>query len=146
MDFTWILLGFIGFVIKSIMAYPKYLRIKKRSILTTGTIIDAKDIEYKYKDNRETKILSKTYIYNLEVDIGGQKRVAEYSEKVSGDGLSSILKGTSFEVFYNSSDNTAVNAAQLKKDIWEYPLYTVIAAIAIVITFIILYNVFYKKA
>ncbi|MCH5209519.1 MAG: hypothetical protein J1F01_01010 [Oscillospiraceae bacterium] len=142
----WRFLELVYFVIMSIMAYPKYLRVKKNSILTTGKIIDLKDIKYKYKDNREIKILSKTYIYNLEINIGGQKRIAEYSEQVSGDGLSSILKGTSFEVFYNSSDNTAVNVAQLKKAIWLYPLCAVVIAVAVVIGWIIIYITNYKKA
>ena len=131
------ILGFIYFAILSIIAYPKYLIVKKKSILTTGTIIDLKDIKYKYKDNREIKIVSKTYIYNLEINIGGQKRIAEYSEHFWGDGINSILNGTSLEVFYNSSDNMAVNAAQLKKNIWLCPLYTVIIAVVIVVSGII---------
>ena len=138
-----LILGFIYFAILSIIAYPKYLRIKKKSILTTGTIIDLKDIKYKY--NKKEKIVARTYIYNLEIDIEGQKRIAEYSERFLGDGVNSMLNGTSFEVFYNSSDNTAVNAAQLKKNIWLCPLYTVIFAVVIAIALIILYNVCYKK-
>ncbi|MCH5209900.1 MAG: hypothetical protein J1F01_02945 [Oscillospiraceae bacterium] len=139
------ILGFIYFVINSIIAYPKYLIFKKKSTLMTGTIIDLKDIKYKYI--KIAKAVYKTYIYNLEIDIDGQKRIAEYSEKVLGDATIRIkLKGTSLEVFYNSSDNTAVNATQLKKNIWEYPLYTVVIGVVIAIMIIILYNVCYKNA
>ncbi|MCH5209877.1 MAG: hypothetical protein J1F01_02830 [Oscillospiraceae bacterium] len=141
---TEIILRILYFVVNSIIAYPKYLIVKKKSILTTGTIIDLKDIKYKY--NKKAKIVARTYIYNLEIDIEGQKRITEYSEHFWGDGINSILNGTSLEVFYNSSDNTAVNAVRLKKDIWEYPLYTVVIGVVIAIGLIISYNVFYKKA
>ena len=129
------ILGFIYFAIMSITAYPKYLIIKKKSILTTGTIIDLKDIKCKYI--RIAKLTVETYIYNLEIDIEGQKIIAEYSEIVLDDANRTILNGTSLEVFYNSSNNKAFNAAQLKKDIWEYPVHTLIIALIIAILFII---------
>lgn len=126
-------IAFLFSLYKSILAIPKYFLWKKQSVLAIATIKELKNIEYTYKDFNKTKILSKKYIYETEIQYNGNLNIIDFPEVVSGDGVSNFLSGTSFEVYYNDKEKKFINAKELKNNIWQYPLASLISAVVIVL-------------
>lgn len=131
------MLGAVYALIKFIITIIKIPVWKKKGVYGKGIIGDLINTETKYKNNRQTRIESITYTYNLKIHCGNQIIEDEYKEYVSGDKDSDIGFGEEFELYWDDNNKEYYNYTQDKKGLTMYPIIFGACSVIIAICFLI---------